>query len=130
MSSQTKALSTILKDLVHQSNQQTRRMRVLEEKADAITNRMKAVEDTLLRQKKHWEGEEEGLAGNVHRIETRLDGIEQQIKEIVAEIKKMPTAVQVKELEHLLNIFNPLKSNFITQEEAGQIIEQKLRQRV
>ena len=56
--------------------------------------------------------------------------MEKEIQELVTEMKKMPTGLQVRELENMIQIFNPLKSQFVTREEIDVLLADKLRRRV
>jgi hypothetical protein len=37
----------------------------------------------------------------------------------------MAKKTELKEIENMLSFFNPLKTNFVTREEVGRMIEQK-----
>ena len=52
--------------------------------------------------------------------------IEKTMKDIINEIKKLATNTKLKELENLIDIYSPLKSEFITREEAQHLIDEKL----
>jgi len=57
----------------------------------------------------------------------RLERLEKSINDIVKQLRKTPTASQLKELEEMVEIYNPLKSSFITREQAEELIEERLR---
>ncbi len=130
MATQTKQLSTILKELVQQSNSQTRRLRLAEERLGILSGRAEAAEDAQQVVRKRAEVGSGALEERLKKIEGRVADLERGVAEVVTEVKKLPTSVQVRELENLIQIFNPVKSQFVTREEIDLILMEKLRRRI
>jgi len=126
----TKTLGTILKDLVQQSNAHSRRLRMLEDRAGVMMTRTEAVEDAHHLQQKKGEQLAAEAAGRMKQLEGRVAELEKGMQEMVNEVKKLPTGTQVRELENLIQIFNPLKSQFVTREEIDVLLAEKLRRRI
>ncbi len=59
-------------------------------------------------------------------LEEKLRKTEMAIKEIVKQLKFVATKSDVEELKHFVDIYNPLKSKFITKEEVENILSEKL----
>lgn len=119
-------LKTIIRELVDRTNSDTARIRVLEQEMGSIKSRNDSFEQAILNQKKQSEKVIADLTARLEKSNKRSIQIESTIKEIVREIKKLATTAKIKELETLVDIYNPLKSQFITKEEAERMIERRL----
>ena len=53
----------------------------------------------------------------------RMLKTENTIKEIVTRIKKLATSADMRGMQELIDIYNPLKSSFITREEVEQMLK-------
>ena len=115
-----------LSELIERTNDSMRRMRVIEERLDTLNNRMNTVEETGLEMKRDADESIKKLSARMSEESERLVKAEAAIRDMVAQLKKSVTITQLKELEHLLDIYNPLKSNFVTREEAEKLIEDRL----
>ena len=50
-------------------------------------------------------------------VDERLMGLETTTKEILKQLRMVATKSKVEELKELIEIYNPLKSSFVTKEE-------------
>jgi uncharacterized phage infection (PIP) family protein YhgE len=100
-------IQTIIRELVDRSNTDTSRIRVLEQEMESLKNKLDSVSQNMSEEKKVAE-------------------FSNMIKQIIAEMKKMATTTKIKELESLIEIYNPMKSQFITKEEAERLVEERL----
>ena len=116
----------VMNELVERSNSNMRRLRVLEEETKAMKERTKAAEDTAKETKKELEKTLEDLSKRVFEESERIIKIENILKDIVSRLKRVATQGKIKELEELLDIYNPIKSQFMTREEVETLIEEKL----
>ncbi|MBU5682522.1 MAG: hypothetical protein QXE43_00630 [Candidatus Aenigmatarchaeota archaeon] len=53
-----------------------------------------------------------------------IDSLNLEIEKIKLELKKKADLAEVKEIKELLNLFNPLKSTFVTKEEVKRIVNE------
>lgn len=123
---QTKTtLRTIIAELVERTNSNARRLRTLEEMVDNLTSRVNILEESSLKERKRLDGEISNLNSLIEKIEERIAVIEKNITEMVKKMKGFVTTAKIKELEELIDIYNPLKSNFITKEEVERMLEER-----
>ncbi|MBI2675502.1 MAG: hypothetical protein HYX24_03520 [Candidatus Aenigmarchaeota archaeon] len=120
-------LRTIITELVERTNTDARRLRVLEQRSESLTAQMNTVEETVLKTKKDVSEQLAGMASELEKQSDRLEKVEKAIDEIVKQLKKTASITQMKELEEFVEIYSPLKSNFITREQAETMIEEKLK---
>ena len=117
----------ILTELVERTNSNMRRLRILEEKADVTTSRITTLEEALMEQTKQVKNMVEILEKSIIDESERIIKIEGTIKDIVDRLKKSVSMTKIKELEALLEIYSPLKSQFMTKEEVERMLDERLK---
>ena len=121
-----KTLKTIIRELVDRTNSDTARIRVLEQDMNSIKSRNDSFEQAILAQRKQTDKLIAELNSRLEKANKRSMQIESTLKEMINEIKRLATTSKIKELETLVDIYNPLKSQFITKQEAERMIERRL----
>ncbi len=122
-----KDFSQIIEEIVKRVNEHARRIRMLEERNRASGMRVTSMEEALLKIKDMVTEELEKISENIVEIERRIMKIENDIERINKELTKTAKKTEVKELEVLLNFFNPLKTKFVTKEEVEKMIKKYLK---
>ena len=120
-----KDVQTILNELVRRANESTRRLRALEERSSLIETRISSMQDSLLRDFEERRTFAEGIALKLKDFDTNLLRINTELERINKNMDKMAKRTELKEIENILTIFNPLRTNFITKEEVERMIEEK-----
>lgn len=118
-------LRTIINDLVNRTNTDTRRLRVLEGMSDSVVSRINSAEQNILAQKKEFNSALSKIDSRISKLEESIMRIENVNKEMIKQMKKTVTTSKIKELENLIDIYNPIKSNFVTREELGDLLGDK-----
>ncbi len=118
-------LRLIINQLVERVNNDAKRLRVLEQRNGVIESRLNSIEQTMTGNYKEFikvmrlqEKSIVGLGDNIREA----DG---KISEIVRQFKRVATKADVKTLQNLLEIYNPIKSNFVTREELKNLLKGK-----
>lgn len=117
----------ILTELVERTNSNMRRLRILEQKADITTSRITTVEEALLDQTRNVKKIVETLEKTIIDESERIIKLEGTIKDIIERLKKSVSSTKIKELETLLDIYSPLKSQFMTREEVERLMDERLK---
>jgi predicted nucleic acid-binding Zn-ribbon protein len=104
----------------------TRRIRALEQRFDVLEMRIGAIEQKII-------DEIEELKKSFDQINTDIKNLSQSLSLVRNEILRMNKSLdktakkaEVKELESLLELYNPIKSKFVTREEVERLIDEKL----
>jgi len=118
---------TILNELVERVNTDTERLRVLEKTVDSISSRMNSVEQALIEERKSVRKSLAEADSMVSKLDDRIAGMEKILKEVIDRLKKTVTKPELEELEKIIEIYNPLKSNFMTREEVEALLNEKLK---
>ncbi|MEM5828348.1 MAG: hypothetical protein QW197_02490 [Candidatus Aenigmatarchaeota archaeon] len=67
---------------------------------------------------------QEEQSKELDELKNRLNTIELELDKIKAELKRKADLTDVKEIKELFDLFNPLKSVFVTKEEVKRIVEE------
>lgn len=120
-----RTVTSILAEVVNKTNDNTQRLRHVEQKVDSLVSRLQSLGEEILDYRKAAKKSASEMNGAIDAHEKRVLEIERGLKEVVSQIKKMPTKLDVGKLEELIEIYNPLKSNFVTREEMERIVERR-----
>jgi vacuolar-type H+-ATPase subunit I/STV1 len=119
-------LRTIINELVDRTNTDTQRIRILEQREGGLSNRTESIEQEVLNINKSLQKLIVNIDTGLKKRDKSITEMQATIKEMIKHLKKLASVSKVNELEAMLNIYNPLKSNFVTKEEVEQLISQKL----
>jgi len=128
MSDKPSKLHKILKELVDRTNSDSKRLRILEQRNDTLDSRMNSLEQFMSEQIRHVEKsmlQHEKMMNNWDMRVTRVEGA---LREVMKHVKKLATTTKIQELEQLVDIYNPISSNFTTKEEVQSMIEKKIQE--
>jgi len=117
---------SVINELVERTNSNTKRLRLLEQRVESMDSSMNIIEKDITEYAKDIKSLLQTLDKKLVTEDDKVIKVESNIKEIVTQLKKLATTADIRGLEELIDIYNPLKSNFITREEVEQVIEQKL----
>jgi vacuolar-type H+-ATPase subunit I/STV1 len=119
-------LRTIINELVDRTNTDTQRIRVLEQREEALTFRINAMEQEALNINKAIQKLASSLESELKKRDRGISELQVVIKEMIKQLKRLATSGKVKELEAMLDLYNPLKSSFMTRDEVEQLISKRL----
>ncbi len=121
-----RTLHAIINEIVDRVNDDTRRLRVLEQEHDITTTRMNTIEKNVLDVSKELQKEIASVRQEIKKHKEQTARLENTVKEIIKEIKQLATNAKISELEELIELYNPIKSSFVTREEVERMIDKKL----
>ena len=124
---QTRDVQAILNELVRRANESSRRLRALEERSSLIETRTGSMQDSILKIVGEERKEEKELNLRLKKFENNFVRIDNDLMKINKNLDKMVKRVELKEVENLISIFNPLKTNFVTREDVEKIIKERMR---
>lgn len=124
MAQKKRTLADVLKELIDRSNSEIMRLRILEQSAEISKTRVSNTEKQVLEIRSDMRGSMKKIGEDISALDERVAKIETTIKDIINELKKFITISKIKEIEQMIEIFNPLKSKFVTEEEVERILEE------
>ncbi|MEM5792780.1 MAG: hypothetical protein QXY45_00255 [Candidatus Aenigmatarchaeota archaeon] len=114
-------------EVVRITNDNTRRIRVLEQSMESSMNRITSLEERLIDEFGEIKKWIDQLSLDVKEISKELKNIRNEITRINKELEKTARKNEVKELENLINLYSPIKSHFVTRDEVSRMIERELK---
>jgi prophage DNA circulation protein len=123
---QPHTINTILNDVIQRVNDDTQRLRILEQSSESLTSRMNTLEQAMLQNRKEFQKAFSDINDGITSLDDRLAKTENTMKEVINHVKKLVTESQLKELQNLIEIYNPVKSSFVTKEEMEKFVSEKL----
>ncbi len=121
-----RTVQSVINDLIGRVNTDTRRLRIIEQELNILKSRMAAIEQNAAEQRKAINASVSELGAKAARAEDKVSRMESLIGEVVKGMKRFAPASEVKKLEQLIEIYSPLKSDFVTREEAERMIEEAM----
>ena len=115
----------IISDLINRVNENVQRLRVIEQRIQAIDARINSDEQSLLSLNKNLQKSLAERDARIAVIEEKVEKIETAYREILKQLKTAATKSSVDELKELISIYDPLKSSFVTREEMERFVEEK-----
>jgi hypothetical protein len=125
MAKKPTSLHAIINELVDRTNSDIQRLRVLEQRNDILTSRSNAIEKEILNISRNMQKIMLNIETKNKRMEERIKKNDVMLREVVKQMKKLATTSKITELEQLIEIYNPLKSQFVTKEEVQRMIGKK-----
>jgi len=116
----------IMVDIINRVNENVQRLRVIEQKMEAMDTKISSTEQNLVSYNKNLQRSIAERDSKLAALEERLEKIETAYSEILKQLKMVATKSNVDELKQLISIYDPLKSNFVTKEEMEGFVSEKL----
>lgn len=126
---QQRSVSAVMNEIIERVNSDTQRLRVLEQSYDSLISRVDGIEQASLLQRKELQKHLSDLTAGISRLDESVSKLESTMEEVVEHVKKLVTQSQIKELENLIEIYNPVKSNFVTKDELERILNERMRKK-
>jgi predicted nucleic acid-binding Zn-ribbon protein len=119
-------LTALSSELVRRLNENSRRIRLLEEKISKTEAAMDSLQQTAINQMND-------LKINLDRIVAKMNGISEKLNEMQnetmrlnKEVGRAATKAEVKQLETFIDLVNPITSKFVTKDELERALQERL----
>ena len=119
---QPHTIGTVLNEVIERVNNDTQRLRLLEQSSESLLSRINSLEQAMLQARRDMQKALLETNARLDSLNDRMGKSENTTKEIVEHMKKLVTETRIKELEGLVDIYNPVKSNFVTREELQKAL--------
>lgn len=120
-----KDIDVVLNELVRRMNEHGRRLRALESRNVVIETRLNSTEDSVLRASDEGRNRNKKIDSSLVESDGKILKIENDISKINKNMEKMAKKTDLRELENMVGLFNPLTSKFITKEDVLRILEER-----
>jgi chromosome segregation ATPase len=119
-------MQTLGLEVSNRINTNTRRIRALEQRLSGTEMRIGALEEKIIDEIDNLRKSFEQISVDIKAVTDNLSEIRSEILKINKNLDKTAKKAEVKELETLLDIYNPVKSRFTTKDEVVRIVEDRL----
>lgn len=117
----------LVNELAHRLNDNTRRIRVLEEKVRNFELQIEGHDRRLVEASKEANAVSQTLAEELSRIKERLAATELDIQAIRAGMKKSAQKADLREIQDYIELISPITTKFATRGEVEEIVRAELR---
>ena len=122
-----KDIQAVLNEIVRRANETVRRLRDLEESDSLIEGRLNTAETGILNLSSEKKEMNEAITARLDEMDKSIIRIDNELVRLAKNVDKMAKKTEVRELENLISIYNPIKTKFITREEAELMIKERLK---
>ncbi len=116
----------LISELVKRINDDTRRIRLLEQRVDRTDTNIGSLEENALSQLNDLKIGIERISDKILQLSEKFSRLENEIAKLNKEFGKTATKVEVKQLESFIDLINPVTSKFITKDELERRFEERL----
>jgi len=120
-----KDIQSILNEIVRRLSENTRRLRTLEDRSSLLEGRIGSLQDNVIRLNEKIRDNFKTDEGSKKDNDVQLMKIENDLNKLSKQIERLARKSELKELENLIELFNPLKQTFITKKQLNRILEQR-----
>ncbi len=113
-------------ELMRRVNDDTKRLRLLEQRSAAVDSRLASLEETLLEQFKKINQAFDKISQRIDESDDRLAKVEDDTKKLIKQMERVASKTDLGEMQGFIDLINPMKSNFITKPEVERMLEEKL----
>jgi len=113
-------------EMSNRINTDTRRIRTLEQRLSAAESRIGALQEKVIDEIDRLRKSFDQISVDLKAVSENLSEIHSEILNINKNLDKTAKKAELKELENLLDLYNPIKSRFTTKDEVMRIIEDKI----
>ena len=106
----------IISELVRRSNEDARRLRILEQRMDATDTRLASVEDNMLDKAKKTHLRFTELEETIRAINEEMITLKNNLDKINKQINNFARKRDLKEIERMLDLMNPQSEDVIAME--------------
>ncbi|MEM7819387.1 MAG: hypothetical protein QXD48_00995 [Candidatus Aenigmatarchaeota archaeon] len=118
----------IVQELVRRSNEDTRRLRSIEQRLDALENKISNIEEISLERTKKANAKFAEVDVSIKNINDELIKIKNVLDKINRQINDFARKKDLKEIERMFDLLSPLKQEFVTKEELEEELKFKREQ--
>lgn len=114
----------ITNEMIKRLNENTRRIRSLEELNRLLENKNDSMEERSLENREDTRKRFEEIEKNLKDLNIRLMKIGNENQKLRKSLEKVVTKPELEELKNFIDLINPIKMEFITKEEVKKMIRE------
>lgn len=120
-----KKLDLIFQEIIRRINRSDDRLRVLEQRARTMESRISTIEESILKENKDTKDRILNLDTKLKALNDKLTKIENDINKINDNLKSCAKRNEIKEIEEMFSLLNPIKNEFVTRKEMMEMLQRR-----
>jgi len=118
-----KRTELIIQEIVRRINRTDDRLRLLEQRVKTLDSNISGIEETSIKQIKEIKDKIMILEANLKMISDKMEKIENTIEKITNNMKDFAKKNDLKEIEEMFSLLNPIKNEFVTRKELIEMLQ-------
>jgi Na+/phosphate symporter len=118
-----KRTELILQEIVRRINRTDDRLRLLEQRVKTLDSNLSGIEETTIKQNKEIKDKLITLETNLKIISDRIEKLENITEKITNSMKDFAKKNDLKEIEEMFSLLNPIKNEFVTKKELIEMLQ-------
>ena len=114
----------VTQEIIKRVNQNTRRIRSIEEVNRLLENKNDSMEERILGNQEEMRKKFEHLEETLKDLNMRLMKIENESQKMRKSLEKVVTKPELEELKNFIDLISPEKMGFVTKEEVEKMIRE------
>ncbi len=114
----------VTNEMIKRLNENTRRIRSLEELNLSLEDKASSIEERLLQEQEEMKARFEEIEESLKDLNIRLMKIENESQKTRKTLEKVVTKPELEELKNFIELINPIKMEFITKKEVEKMIRE------
>jgi predicted nucleic acid-binding Zn-ribbon protein len=124
---EAKQLDLILQELIRRANRSDRRLRIIEQRTQAMESRVNSAEDSNFKQSKEIKKSIMDVEIAMRNIADKIIKVESDMSKITEQTKNFARRNEIKEIETMFELLNPLTQEFVTRKELTEALRRQNR---
>lgn len=116
--------SMILQELVRRTNEETRRLRDLEQNVLTLQEKTNSLENLVLSNTKKSNDKFSSIEARINILESELAKIANSLEKINKQINRFARKTDIRELERMFDLLSPVKQEFVTRDELEERVKE------
>lgn len=126
MVEKTSDIRVLATELVKRINDETRRIRLLEQSIDRFEADLENLEAAVSAQTADSRSEGDSVAKQIKSLSDRILILENAISRMEKEMAKRATKAELKQIDSYISLMSPMTTRFVTREEMERAINDKI----
>ncbi|MCX6815663.1 MAG: hypothetical protein NT120_02335 [Candidatus Aenigmarchaeota archaeon] len=120
----------ILQELVRRSNEETRRLRMLEQKMDSLDDKLNSLLENNTERTKKINTKTAEVDVSLKNLSNEILNLKVNVDKINKQLVKFAQRRDLKEIERMLELLSPLREEFATKEDLEELKKQEEEEKI
>ncbi|MEM5783799.1 MAG: hypothetical protein QW631_03575 [Candidatus Aenigmatarchaeota archaeon] len=120
-----KRTEMIIQEIVRRINRTDDRLRILEQRIKVMDSSLSSLEASSIKQTNELKDKSLAIEAKIKIMSEKLDKIENLVEKLNENLKNYAKRSDIKEIEEMFSLLNPIKNEFVTRKELLEILREE-----